>query len=227
MPKLEIEKWEQFNRFTIIKEVKQKWYNRYFECKCNCWNIKIIRLTHLRSWDTVSCWCYSIENLQKRSIKHWLSKTRIYNIWAWVQQRCNYKNSISYKNYGWRWIKCEWNAFGEFYSDIWDSYNTHFKSNNGDTTIDRIDNNWNYNNENCRWTTMKEQQRNKNNNVNYRGMCVSERCEMLWLNVGTVFTRINRYWWSIKKALWLEWNDNPVIIDAKAKFAQIKEIINR
>jgi len=48
MPKkLIIKKWDKYNKLTIIKEVEKKKSSRYFRCKCECWNIKDIRLWNL------------------------------------------------------------------------------------------------------------------------------------------------------------------------------------
>ena len=87
---------------------------------------------------------------------------------------------------------------------MFDSYQTHFKLHNGDTSIDRIDNNGNYNKLNCKWATRKEQQRHTRYNhfLTYKGEshCLAEWCEMLKIHEQTILYRL-RHNWPIEKVL--------------------------
>lgn len=71
-----------------------------------------------------------------------------------MRQRCTNKNNPSYINYGGRGIKIcsEWNSFEQFIKDVGDKPKG--------KTLDRIDNNGPYCKENCKWSTIKEQNRN-------------------------------------------------------------------
>lgn len=101
---------------------------------------------------------------------HWLRtwKNRFSRIYQWVRRRCKNPNDKAYPQYWGRWIQIEWNNIEEFYNDMYSSYlehcNKYWEKN---TTIDRIDVNWNYCKGNCRWATYKEQNNNRRDNKIY------------------------------------------------------------
>lgn len=69
---------------------------------------------------------------------HGMSNTRFHNIYNWLKNRCNNKNNTAYKDYGGRWIKCEWLTFEEFKTDMYEKYLEHEKIHwTKNTTIDR------------------------------------------------------------------------------------------
>lgn len=139
--------------------------------------------------------------------KHWMTWTRFNNIFRWIKARCNIKSHPSYKNYWWAWIKCLWNSFDEFKNDMYESYLEHvekFWENN--TTIDRIDYNWNYCKENCRRATMKEQWNNTSTNVHIRYKWKEYKsimllCEELWLKYNAIYKRIFLEWQNAEEAI--------------------------
>lgn len=188
---LKIEKWDIYWRLTIIKEVGHKWEYRIFQCKCECWNIKEIRLSGLRNWNSQSCGCL----LKNKITKHWMKYTRIYNIWCWIKKRCTDKNIPNYKDYGGRWITYDKKRqeFEWFYEDMKEWYSDNL-------SIDRINNDWNYSKKNCRWSSRKQQSRNMRSNVVYKWKCIAEWIEELGINRSLVYSRIRRGW-VIERAL--------------------------
>jgi len=121
--------------------------------------------------------------------------TRMYRCWQSMKNRCNNPKNKNYHLYGGRGIKvCDrWEkSFVSFLEDM--------KNCKPDMTLDRIDGNKGYYKENCRWLTIQEQQRNKRNNVTYKGECASAASRRLGSkNSCLVAGRIFRGW-TIKKA---------------------------
>ena len=159
--KIKVNKWDKFWMFKVIEEIKK---NKciYFICECQCWGIKEVRTDHLRTGGIVSCWCFAKEQRKKSITTHWMTWTRFYRIYNNMKNRCEYKKYHEFKYYWWRWIKCKWNSFEEFRDDMYASYLCHsLEYWENQTTIDRINVNWNYCIENCRWATYKLQANNK------------------------------------------------------------------
>jgi hypothetical protein len=137
------------------------------KCSCKCGNIINTLLTNVVSQHTKSCGCLRLKQFKSQiknknpNYKHGMSKSsRIYRIWSAMRCRCNNPNSIGYHNYGGRGIKVhkDWNIFINFYN--WSIKNGYTDS----LSIDRIDVDGNYEPNNCRWATTKEQCRNRRNN---------------------------------------------------------------
>lgn len=130
-------------------------------CKCDCGNTKIIRADSLGR-GSHSCGCLKKELDKKQHTNDPVKKKRLYRIWCGMKYRCCNTKSSAYKNYGNRGIQVckEWfDNFRNF---------EHWALNNGyqeNLTIDRINNDGNYEPSNCRWVTRKEQNRNKRNNI--------------------------------------------------------------
>lgn len=98
---------------------------------------------------------------------HWLRswKNRFSRIYQWIRRRCKNQNDKAYPRYWWRWIQIERNSIEEFHRDMYESYVKHCEEYwEKNTTIDRINNDWNYCKENCERRTYKEQQNNRSTN---------------------------------------------------------------
>lgn len=152
----------KYGRLTVIKyKGKNKYYRSLWECKCDCGNICIADSNVLQQGHKQSCGCLNHENHIYRPNRknHGMCKTRLYRIWSKMKSRCYNKNDPDYKRwYGYRGIKVykEWkNNFLSFYK--WAT--THGYDDN--LSIDRINVNGNYEPTNCRWTTAKEQAKNR------------------------------------------------------------------
>lgn len=134
--------------------------------------------------------------------KHGKRHTRLYTIYANIKTRCYNKKNIRYKLYGARGITMceEWkNDFQSFYD--WSMANGYRE----DLTIDRIDNNGNYEPSNCRWVTWRGQQNNRRNNhlIEFNGHAhtMAEWSRLIGIPYQTLVRRINVYGWSVERAL--------------------------
>lgn len=140
------------------------------------------------------------------SVRHGLSKTRLHRIWHSMYCRCYYPTTNQYKNYGGKGVKVcdEWkHNFVNFYN--WAMSNGY----NDSLTLDRIDNNKNYCPENCKWSTLEQQNNNRTTSkfITYNGKTQTQIqwCREYNINVVTFSDRIKRGW-SIEEALTLPSN---------------------
>lgn len=137
----------------------------------------------------------------KNNATHGESKSRLYRIWAGMRSRCETKSSSGFYLYGNRGIKVceEWQQFEPFRD--WALANGYADN----LSIDRIDNNGNYEPANCRWATPKEQANNtsKSHYISYKGeiITLSQAAEKYSVNYGTLRNRINNLGWSTEEAI--------------------------
>jgi hypothetical protein len=191
---------EKYNRLTVVAEAENKHSNRYIFCKCDCGRYKTIALSQLLNGNTKSCGCLKKELRIKQNIIHGLAKHPLYRVWSSMKRRCFNSNDESYKNYGARGIVVcsKWMVFKEFY--IWAINNGYARG----LTIERVDNDGNYDPSNCKLVPLKEQSKNRRSNhwIKHNGetKIMSQWAIDLNINYGTLKDRLHRGW-TIKKAL--------------------------
>lgn len=188
--------------FVCVREVGKSHVKKAFwlcECQCEKKTLREIPTDSLVSGNSKSCGCRKIELLNARSTKHGFARrgkngSSIYHVWSSMRNRCLNPNDQQYKYYGGR---------GVTICDEWASSFIAFKDwafENGYSvglTIDRVDNNGNYEPDNCRWTDMKTQANNSRRctyvTINDETHTVKEWSEILSIPYGTIMNRKNRY----------------------------------
>lgn len=182
----------KFGRLTVI-EFSHSNKNRiqYYRCKCDCGNETITRKSNLLNGTTKSCGCLQKEITLKIHFRHGLSHSRLYRIWKNMKQRCYNSKASRFEHYGGRGIK----VCNEWHDDFMNFYNWAMENGyNDDLSIDRIDANGNYEPNNCRWISNKEQQNNKIKNrlIEYNGITrtVAEWANILGIGWTTLRARL-------------------------------------
>ena len=168
----------------------------YWVCQCECGNIISVRSDILQTTQK-TCGCGKYERLKGNTYQrtHNMSKTRLYRIWQGIKGRTGQKKTNShYKTYFEKDIKMcdEWSSsFETFYG--WAVENG-YKEN---LTIDRINNDGNYEPSNCRWVTAEEQARNRDTNIKIKIGNVTktliEWCKLFELDYKRVEARYYRF----------------------------------
>ena len=189
---------KRFGRLVVLDlsdgYVDEKYKRRGWVCECDCGNVVLLRGDVIQRENTYGCGCGAGSHLKT----HGLSKHPLHSIWKGMKARCYNNKCEAYKNYGGRGIKvCDrWLTFDNFLNDMGERPNL--------LTIERINNNGNYELSNCRWATRKEQCNNRrsNQNVEFNGMVknFTEWEKFLNLKPGTIARRLKNKW-SVEEAL--------------------------
>lgn len=161
---------KRFGRLVVLERTPGNKKDVYWTCLCDCGNIKSISGSRLRQGKTKSCGCLKFQYNVKSEVQynhhktHGMSNTRIYAIYRKMLRRCYNKNCKEYYRYGGRGISVcdEWqgeNGFIVFYEWACDNGYTDILS------IDRINNDGNYEPSNCRWVDAKTQANNTKSTI--------------------------------------------------------------
>ncbi len=176
-----------------------------WSCKCVCGGTATADGYCLKSKNTQSCGCLQRERASKAKTIHGQSSqgrvSGTYYAWNAMKARCLNPKNISYPNYGGRGVKIcrRWmNSFVNFLKDMGPKPRG--------LTLERINNKTgNYCPSNCKWDTQKNQCNNKRNShfLTFNGdrKTIMQWAEHLGIKANTLYARINRHRWSVRKSL--------------------------
>lgn len=192
---------ERFGRLSVVGRCETRSGKHIlWECFCECGSSCTVITASLRSGNTKSCGCWQADSKIGRRSTHNKSHTRTWESWSSMKKRCLNPNDVNYHRYGGRGIGiCErWlESFENFIEDMGDRPKG--------MSIERIDNDGNYELGNCKWAAGKEQARNRRTTrlLNFRGetRCLTEWGEITGLNPRSIRNRLDALGWDVERAL--------------------------
>ena len=107
----------RYGKLTVIEYHHSRKGSVYWLCQCECGMSTVVKGTALRTGHTKSCGCTAHETqFQKTHGESHCHKTRLYNIWVHMRNRCNNPHREAYKWYGGKGVKVceEWNDYSNF-----------------------------------------------------------------------------------------------------------------
>jgi len=184
-----------FNQLTIIhKNGTDKYGKPMWFCECTCGNTKTILGTSIRNGSTKSCGCLRKKQLSQRVKTHGLSKTVEYKIWKGIKKRCFNSSCKAFPNYGGRGITiCDiWKNDAQAFIDYIGSRPSN------EYSIERINNNKNYEPGNIKWATRQEQNGNQRSNrlitIKDKTKNVAQWGKISPVATSTIYSRLNKGW---------------------------------
>ncbi len=189
-----------FGRLTVLDFVGRNSHGAYlWICYCECGNTIEAIGSDLKDRKK-HCGCQTAANKKGVNRTHGLSRHPVFKIWERMISRCHNPKDWAFAYYGGRGIRvCKrWRTSPEtFIADMGERPSNKY-------TVNRKDNDGNYDPENCEWATDTEQARNTRRNhlvtIGGETLCLSAWCERFKVSPALVHCRL-RYGWTIEKAL--------------------------
>lgn len=140
-----------FGELTVVERAASRNGNTYYVCTCTCGSVKAVLAKNLQNGRTKTCGCI------RGTEQHGYRYTSTYRSWISMRQRCLNPKATGYKNWGGRGVTvCDrWDKFSLFLLDMGERP--------PGTTLERLENDGNYEPGNCIWGTYKQQANNRRN----------------------------------------------------------------
>jgi hypothetical protein len=189
---------QRYGLLTVLYETSRKGRNRRYICECDCGRVTVAHMMSLRGGSTRSCGCLRVSTPRTHGHKSGVWQSPVHRVWSGMLRRCRCVTDDAYQNYGGRGIRvCErWLKFENFFADM--GYPPTGRS------LERIDNDGNYEPSNCRWATRTEQARNTRRNrfITFEGQTktLAEWSELTNLS-GEVIAHRLKIGWGVERAL--------------------------
>lgn len=188
---------QRFGRLIVVSRKREEGRTTY-RCVCDCGKSTFVRHGNLQSGGVTSCGCYGSEVRRTVNIRHGMSHDRTWNSWMAMRGRCHVATSKDFLNYGARGISvcARWReSFEAFFEDMGERP--------ARTSIERKDNNGNYEPGNCVWASPIRQGNNKRNNhfVEFRGVTLTtaQWARSIGISLECLGFRLKN--WSLERAL--------------------------
>jgi hypothetical protein len=203
---------QQFGRLKVVRYMKERGQPGKWLCQCDCGGTALVTGNGLRRKDktpTRSCGCLHKELLSERMRTHGQGGAQIngkrnvtpeYRCWLGMVSRCTWPGSTGWDNYGGRGIcVCKrWRRFEAFFEDMGSRPSPKH-------SLERKDNDGNYEPGNVVWATRTQQMRNTryNRRFTFRGetLTLSEWAERTGWAIGLIRDRIDVLGWDVERAL--------------------------
>lgn len=181
-----------FSKLVVVNRAEDTARGRpQWRCLCECGNFTIVSSDNLRNGNIKSCGCWRKERLSQERKTHGMSKTAIYSIWAGIRKRCLDKKHPQFHRYGGRGIGIclRWRySFENFLADMGERPSEHH-------SVERENNDGDYEPNNCKWATPKEQASNRRNNRKFlfqgEFLTVAEIARRIGIGRDTLTYRLN------------------------------------